>query len=479
MAETRWYLDPDRFFSPEPLQRTLARNLYQLVADLPIVSPHGHVDPRLFVDENARFGTPTELFIIPDHYVYRMLYSHGVPLESLGIPSRDGSPVESDHRKIWQIFAEHFYLFRGTPSGIWLKQELIEVFGIEEKLTAASAQRIYDRIMEQLDSPAFRPRVLYERFNIETLCTTDAVTTDLPHHRAIKESGWQGDIRPTYRADALFDVSSPNWLDHLKALEVVSGKNVTSFQAFLQALEQQRQLFKRFGATATDQAALTAFTEALSPTEAERIFQRALRGEVSSADAMKFMGHMLMESARMSVEDGMVMQLHIGSLRNYDRAVYARFGADKGFDIPVQSEFTNNLRPLLEKFGSHPNFTLIVFTLDESTLSRELAPLAGVYPALKLGPPWWFFDSINGINRYFDLVMETAGIYNSAGFNDDTRAFPSIPARHDVWRRLSANWVAGLVVRGIVDELDASEMVVDLVYRLPRQVYRLDAESRD
>jgi len=466
-------LDPDRYFDAEPAQRKVARELYQLVDDLPIVSPHGHVNPGLFVDETATFGTPTDLLIIPDHYVFRMLYSQGHSLESLGVPRDDGGPVESDHRKIWQIFADNFYLFRGAPSGSWLNQELEEVFGVTQKLDGRSAQGIYDLISEKLTLVEYQPRALFDKFNIEVLCTTDSATDSLEAHQKIADSNWEGSIRPTFRPDSVINLLTPGWRENIDSLTEISGVDVTSYSQFIHALENRRVFFKSMGATATDHAAYSALTQELDVNEAEGIFQKALTGSVSVAAAELFTAHMLMESVRMSVEDGLVMQIHVGSSRNHNTDLYEVFGTDKGADIPVRAEFTENFAPLLQKFGNNPKLSLIVFTLDETTFSRELAPLAGHYPALKLGPPWWFQDSINGMRRYFDTVMETAGIYNTTGFNDDTRAFPSIPARHDVWRRASANWLAGLLVTGVIDEQDASEMVVDLAYNLVKKAYQL------
>lgn len=467
-------LPEDRYFGPDPAQRDVARRLYETVADLPLICPHGHVDPRLFADPDYTFGSPTDLFLIPDHYIFRMLYSQGIPMASLGVPRRDGGPVERDHRKIWQVFAEHFYLFQGTPTGMWLAHELQAVFGIEDKLSGETAQDIYTRIEARLQSPGFRPRRLYEQFNIEVLCTTDAATDPLDHHRAIRDSGWTGRILPTFRPDAVVNLDAPGWRANIDELSRVSGIEVTGYPAFIRALEDRRAHFKAMGARATDHAAVTPYTAELSPREAEAIFQRALKGEATPDDAAGFTGHMLLESARMSVEDGLVMQLHPGSFRNHNPRVFERFGPDKGADIPLPTEYTRNLHPLLSRYGNDPRLTLILFTLDETTYARELAPLAGHYPAVKLGPPWWFYDSLNGMARFFDQVMETAGIYNTAGFNDDTRAFPSIPARHDLWRRAAANWAAGLVVRGIVDLADAEEMVRALAYDLAKEAYRLD-----
>jgi glucuronate isomerase len=382
--------------------------------------------------------------------------------------------VEQDHRKIWQTFAEHFHLFRGTPSGTWLAAELVEVFGVMEKLNGHTAQAIYDQIEARLAEPAFRPRALFERFNIETLCTTDAATDTLAQHQAMRASGWSGDIRPTFRPDAVVNLDAAGWRGNIDRLSQVSGIDVDSYSTFIQALEQRRAVFKQLGATATDHAAVTAHTERLSPENADVNFQLALQNRATAVDARRFTGHMLLEMARMSVEDGLVMQLHVGSVRNHNDEVYRRFGPDKGCDIPRSTDFVHDLQPLLNAWGNDQRLTLILFTLDETTYARELAPLAGHYPAVKLGPPWWFHDSFNGMRRYFDQVMETAGLYNTAGFNDDTRAYPSIPARHDLWRRASADWLAGLVVRHIVDEEDAHDMARELAYGLAKRAYKLD-----
>jgi glucuronate isomerase len=471
---TRSTFHPDRYFDPDPQQREIARTLYASIEHLPLVCPHGHVDPRTFADPDFNLGTPTDLFLIPDHYIFRMLYSQGISLERLGIPTVDGTEVETDHRCIWQIFGDNFHLFRGTPTGMWLTQELHSVFGVEEKLNGESAQSIYDHIAAQLMKPEFRPRSLFERFNIEVLATTDSATDSLKHHRAIRESGWKGRVVPTFRPDGVVNIDRPDWREHINRLADVCGFEVNSVSRLVQALEQQRAYFKEMGATATDHAALTPYTAELSEPEADRILQRALDGTAREDDAARFTAHLLMESARMSIEDGLVMQLHVGSYRNHNRMVFERFGSDKGADIPIPHEFTRNLSPLLNKYGNDSRLTLILFTVDESTYGRELAPLAGHYPAVKLGPPWWFNDSFNGMRRYRDLVMETAGLYNTVGFNDDTRAFPSIPARHDLARRLDADWIARLVVRGIVDVADAEEMARDLAYRLARSAYKFD-----
>ena len=470
---TRLILSPDRFFSPDPGVRHLAGELYQTVRDLPLVCPHGHVDPHLFSEAAATFGSPADLFIIPDHYVTRMLYSQGIPLEKLGIPPVGQAAVEGDHREIWRLFCEYFHLFRGTPSGIWLTHELSAVFGINDKPCAGNADQLFDALAEKLASPGYSPRQLYEKFNIQVLCTTDPATDPLLCHQAIRKSGWTGRILPTFRPDSLLNLDSPGWIPDIQRLSELSGVAISDYPSFIRALEERRTFFKSMGAVATDHAVIVPATHELIPAEAEQIIQRALKGTASRDDSIRFTAHMLMEMARMSMEDGLVMQIHPGSLRNHNASLYNHFGSDKGADIPVQTEYTHNLLALLNKYGNEPRLSLSVFSLDESTYSRELAPLAGHYPALKLGPPWWFHDSLNGMARYFDQVMETAGLFNTTGFNDDTRAFCSIPARHDVWRRASANWVAGLVARHLIDLADAEEMMNELASGLARRAYHL------
>ena len=465
-------LNPDRYFSPVPEVRRLARRLYERTAALPLVCPHGHVDPRLLA-EDAPFPDPAALIVVPDHYLVRMLYSQGVPMERLGIPARDGTPVETDPRRIWQTFAEHFYLFRGTPSAAWLRHELESVFGITERLDGASAERIYDQMQARLAEPAFRPRALFERFHIEVLCTTDAAGDSLEWHQRIRRSGWSGDVRPTFRPDLAIDLLHPGWAAEIDRLRALTGEAIGDFRSYVRALESRRAFFRSLGAAATDHAATTPYTTELSERAADELFSRALKGTATSDDQRAFTGHMLMEMARMSVEDGLVMQLHPGSARNHNERIHRRFGPDRGCDIPLRTEYTINLRPLLNKYGNEPGFRLILFTLDESTYSRELAPIAGHYPAVFLGPPWWFHDSIEGMRRFRAQVTETAGIYNTAGFNDDTRAFLSIPARHDVSRRVDAEFLADLAARHVIDADEAAEMSVALAYELPKRAYRL------
>ncbi len=465
-------LHSDRIFNPDPTIRKIARELYTEVKDLPLISPHGHVNPQIFA-ENKPFPDPAELFIIPDHYVFRMLYSQGVAMESLGVPTIDGSDVELDHRKIWQCFAENFYLFAGTPTGIWLTHEFTEVFGINEKLNGKNATVIYDILQDRLQSSEFLPKTLYKHFNIEVLITTDGASDALNHHIKIQQSDWGGRVIPCFRPDAVVNITDDSWKKEIENLGKAAKIEINSYTKFIKAIEDRRAYFKSMGAVSTDQGIISPYTHQLTVREADTIFQRALQGKATDEDAALFTANMLMEMARMSIEDGLVMQIHPGSFRNHNKTIFNKFGIDKGCDIPLQTEYTGNLYELLNKYGNDTRLTLVVFTLDESTYARELAPLAGHYPAMKLGPAWWFHDSIEGMTRFKERVIETAGIYNTVGFNDDTRAFVSIPARHDLSRRIDTNFLAGLVARHIIDMDDAQKMAHALAYDLAKITYKL------
>ncbi len=469
---TNKVLNDYRFFDPHEIVGKIAYELYESVRNLPIISPHGHVDARILA-ENEPFPDPAELIVIPDHYIYRMLYSQGIQLESLGVPSQDGTPVERDHRKIWQLFADHFYLFFGTPTGVWLAHEFEEVFGVEERLNGTNAMRIYDHMAEKLQTREFRPRSLFERFGLEVLTTTDAPGDSLQHHKTLQKSDLKGKVIPCFRPDPVVNIGLPGWKNAIRDLSKASGIEVRSYKKYIEALEKRREYFKSMGAVSTDQGVESPYAHRMSPTRAEAIFKNALRGKATEKESREFTANMLMEMARMSVEDGLVMQIHAGAMRNHNIAVFKKFGLDKGGDIPVQTEYTRNMHELLNTFGNKSSFTVVVFTLDESTYSRELAPLAGHYPAMRLGAPWWFHDSIQGMTRYRERVLETAGVYNTVGFTDDTRAFVSIPARHDLARRIDSNFLAGQVARHIMDKQEAAGIVKDLAYGLAKKTYKL------
>jgi len=465
-------LHEDRLLPAEPSQRAVARRLYAEVRGLPLVSPHGHTDPRWFADDQP-FSDPASLLIVPDHYVYRMLYSQGIPLEALGVPRQDGGTVERDGRKIWRLFCENWHLFRGTPTRMWFTQELHEVFGVREAPSAETADRLYDRIAECLGRPEFRPRALFERFNLEVLATTESPLDPLAHHEKLRASGWRGRVITTYRPDPVVDPDFEGFPRNVRKLGAIAGEDTASFTGYLRALENRRAYFAAHRATATDHGHPTAATSDLPRPDCERLFARALTGEATAEERERFRGQMLTEMARMSVEDGLVMQIHPGALRNHNPQVMAAFGRDKGADIPMRTDYVHALRPLLDLFGNERRLSIILFTLDESTYSRELSTLAGHYPVLKLGPPWWFHDSPEGMRRFRESVTETAGFYNTVGFNDDTRAFPSIPARHDVARRIDCGFLARLVVEHRLDEDEAREVAIDLAYRLAKRAYKL------
>ncbi|MBU2865413.1 glucuronate isomerase [Pacificibacter marinus] len=466
-------LDPDRLFPVEDRTRGLSREIYDGIKDLPIISPHGHTDPSWFArDDN--FPDPARLFVTPDHYVFRMFCSQGIDLASLGVPRVDGGETEQDPRKIWRVFAENLYLLRGTPSSMWLNHAFQEVFGIETPLSRDTADEIYDHIDACLNTDAFKPRALYDRFNIEALSTTEMALDDLKHHKTIGESDWNGTVISAYRPDNVIDPEFAGFTDNVMQLGALTGENTATWDGYLNAHRARRAYFKDVGrVTSSDHGHPTARTENFSAAVANELFQKALSGTCTADEADAFRGHMLTEMARMSLDDGLTMQIHAGSHRNHSGPVLEQFGRDKGFDIPTKTEFVNNLKPLLNAVGMERDLTVILFMLDETTQSRELAPLAGVYPALRLGPPWWFHDSFEGMKRFRENTTETAGFYNTVGFNDDTRAFCSIPARHDVARRVDAGYLATLVATGRLSRNEAHEVAQDLTYNLVKKAYRL------
>jgi glucuronate isomerase len=460
-------LHPDRLFPVDPATLAIARDLYSAVAKLPIISPHGHTDPEWWATD-APFGNASELLIHPDHYVFRMLYSQGVSLDDLGICNPDADPRES-----WRLFAERYHLFRGTPSRMWLDWVFAESFGIEVLLAAETSDHYYDMITEMLATDAFRPRALFERYNIEVIATTESPLDDLRHHKAIRDSGWKGRVITAYRPDPVVDPEFEGFGENLKTLSDLTSEDCFSWTGYLAAHRKRRAFFAEMGATSTDHGHPTALTADLSTSEAEALFAKVTRGNFTPADAELFRAQMLTEMAAMSVEDGLVMQIHPGSFRNHNPALFAKYGRDKGADIPTETGYVHELRPLLGKYGNDPRLSLIIFTLDESAYTRELAPLAGHYPALKLGPAWWFHDSPEGMRRFREMTTETAGFYNTVGFNDDTRAFLSIPARHDVARRMDCGFLARLVAEHRIEDWEAAELAEDLAYNLAKKAYKL------
>ncbi len=465
-------LHDDRLFPAEPVTRSIARRLHAGIRDLPIVSPHGHTDPRWFA-ENEPFPDPATLFVKPDHYIFRMLYSQGVRLEQLGIARKDGGPVEADPRAIWRLFASHWRLFRGTPTRLWFEHAASTLFGVNERLSADNADRIYDRIAERLGEPEFRPRALFERFDIEAIATTESALDDLRWHDMIRASGWGGKVVTAYRPDSVVDPEFEGFAGNLERFGEITGEDTASWAGYLAAHRKRRAFFMERGATSSDHGHASARTANLSGAECEKLFARVLKGKVSAEDADLFRGQMLTEMAKMSLDDGLVLQIHPGSFRNHNPQLFAAFGRDMGADIPRQTDYVAALKPLLDAVGNEPGLTVIAFTLDETSYSRELAPLAGHYPALKLGPGWWFLDAPEAMLRFRELTTETAGFYNTVGFNDDTRAYLSIPARHDVARRMDCHYLAKLVAEHRLGEDEAAELAHDLAYRLAKEAYKL------
>lgn len=458
----------DRLFPVEPGTRTIAKALYEQVRALPIISPHGHTQAAWFA-KNEPFPDPAKLFVQPDHYVYRMLYSQGVSMDELEI----GRAEMKDPRKVWRIFASHYYLFRGTPTRIWLDFCFQELFGLEERLSEKTADHYYDVISEKLKTPEFLPRALYDRFQLEVLATTDSPLDSLQDHQAIRDSDWKAKILPTFRPDSVVDPGFVGFAGNIERLGGLTGENTSTWTGYLKSLLATRARFRAVGCTATDHGHPTAQTANLSAVEAEALFERVLGGKADAAEQELFRAQMLTEMARMSLEDGLVMQIHPGSVRNHNLKVFEKYGRDSGADIPEPTNYVSALRPLLDAFGNERDLSIILFTLDESTYSRELAPLAGHYPCLKLGPSWWFHDSPEGMMRFRESVTETAGFYNTVGFNDDTRAFLSIPARHDVARRVDCAFLARLVSEHRLDEDEAFELAHELAYGLAKKAYRL------
>jgi glucuronate isomerase len=461
-------IHPDRLFPAEANARRIATTLYQHVRTLPIISPHGHTQAAWFAG-NQPFSDPAQLFVQPDHYVSRMLYSQGVSLEDLEI----GQPELKDARKIWRIFAGHYYLFRGTPTRLWLDFAFQELFGFQQRLSEKTADLYFDTISEKLQTPEFLPRALYERFNLEVLATTDSPLDSLSDHEAIRESDWKARILPTFRPDPVVDPEFAGFAENIAKLGERTKEDTSTWMGYLNALRLTRARFRELGCAATDHGHPTARTANLPEPEAAELFRRVIAASADAQQQELFRAQMLTEMARMSLADGLVMQIHPGSARNHNRKLYEQYGRDLGADIPTPTNYVDALRPLLDQFGNERGLTIILFTLDESAYSRELAPLAGHYPCLRLGPPWWFHDSPEGMTRFREQVTETAGFYNTVGFNDDTRAFLSIPARHDMARRTDCAFLAKLVAEHRLEEDEALEVAHDLAYGLVKKAYRL------
>ncbi|MEJ3403710.1 glucuronate isomerase [Rathayibacter sp. YIM 133350] len=463
---------PDRLLPAEPSQRSIARRLYDEVRHSPIYSPHGHVPVRMLLDDEP-FPDPAALLITPDHYVLRLLHAVGVPLDELGV-GRNGAAPTAGGRAVWRKLCEHWDVFLGTPVRFWFESELSEVFGITEQPSTENADELYDQLADALARDSFRPRALFDRFGIAVLATTDDPADDLSAHRALRDDpSFSGRVLPTFRADRYMNPAESTWPEYLSRLATVSDTDTGTYAGLLSALRARRAAFAEAGATATDTGVLDAGSEPLAVADAERIHAAGLAGSVSPDDAVAYRRNLLYRLAEMSSEDGLVMQLHPGVIRNHHQPTLAAYGPDTGHDLPDVGAFTRPLAPILRDFGTDPTFRLVLFTVDETTFSREIAPLAGFYPSVYAGAPWWFLDSPSGITRYRQAVTDSAGFSKTSGFIDDTRAFCSIPARHDVSRRTDAAYLASLVATHQITEDDAVSLAHRLVDGIPRATFRL------
>jgi glucuronate isomerase len=451
----------------------MARRLYEATKALPIVSPHGHCSP-IQLAEDQWDGDPALELVTRDHYLLRLMYSQGVRLEALGVDPVHGQATAVEGRQVWRELAEHYTLFSGTPSKLWLDHTLAAVFEVDEPLVPATADDLYDHLASCFTSDEFSPRALFDRFGIEFLATTDGALDPLAAHAGLRGSEWSGRVVPTFRPDDIVDPDRPAFESNLTKLGELTGCDVSTWKGYLEAVRQRRAHFVAAGATASDHGHPSASTTDLSERDAVDLFAKVVTGTQSAGEAELFRGQMLVEMATMSLEDGLVLQIHAGAWRNHNPSLWARFGPDMGADIPQATNYVATLKPLLDRFGNDPALTVVVYTLDETTYSRELAPLAGHYPALRLGPPWWFFDSPEGLRRYYNLVTETAGFANTVGFNDDARSLLTIPARHDVARRVNAGYLAGLVAEHRMEEPEAADIAADLAYHLARGAFRTE-----
>lgn len=466
-------LHPDRLFPAEPQTRAVARKLYEQVKDLPIISPHGHVPPAWIADD-IPFKNATDLLLTPDHYVNRVLHGQGVDLGDLGVPVGRTDFTDEQAREAWRIFSSHYELFRGTPMKYWMDMELVEVFGINQRPCAENADEVYDAINAQLASDAFKPRALLKQFNISFLATTDDPLDDLEHHgKLAADDSVATAVVPTFRPDKYLEAGRDDWNALIDALGEKSGHNTDTFAGWVLAMENRREFFKSMGAVSSDHAHLDLGTQPLPATEAASVYARARRREASADETDALRRTFMFEMARMASEDGLVMTLHPAVARNHHQATFERFGADVGGDIPVAIEVVEALRPMLNAFGTNPNFRVILFGQDETVYSREVGPLAGFYPSVYVGPPWWFIDAPDAIMRWRKSVTEYGTFYKTTGFVDDTRAFMSIPARHDLSRRVDSAYLAGLVVQHRLELDEAQELARAFVVDLPRKAFNI------
>ena len=449
--------------------RELARDLYEDVADAPIISPHGHVDPALLLRDEP-FPDPAELLLTRDHYITRLLFASGASFADFG---RDPQQASAPARGLARARLELAPLRRHRERILARVRARDAVPRARTNCRRRTPMRYTTASWPCSTSREFRPRALFTQFGIEVLATTDDPLDDLEVHRLL--AGEPGAHRsraadlpprrlPRPRRCGLLGSRADSARDHR------TGRDIRRLP---RALEDRRAHFVSRGAVSADHGVYEPFTAELSSADAERLFRGAREGVLDPDAQRLFRGHMLFQMARMSVDDGLVMTVHPGVRRNHHTALFDRFGPDAGHDIPVRVEYTENLRPLLNAFGTAPGFHLVLFAIDETVYSREVAPLAGFYPSVYIGAPWWFLDAPDAALRFRSAVTETAGFYRSSGFIDDTRAFLSIPARHDMSRRMDASFLARLVAEERVSMPTARRIARDLVDAIPREVFKL------
>ncbi len=464
-------LHPDRLFPAEARTRDVARDLYASVKDLPIISPHSHVPPE-WIAQDIPFRDPASLLITPDHYINRMMHARGVDLADLGVGQGELSEAES--RRAFRLLCENWIAYHGTPVRYWLESELVDIFGVTVRPSAETADAIYDQIAEWIAKDTSRPRALMDSFDIAVLATTDDPCDDLGHHRALRDDpSFTRRVLPTFRPDRYLEPARADWVELVDRLGAVCGQDVGTYAGYVAALEDRRAYFKAHGAVSTDHSHRDLRTDILTVADATRIYAAARSGTATSEECVALQRHMVSEMARMAHEDGLTMTLHPAVARNHHTPTFAAYGADVGADIPIRVEATEALAPLLNAYGTSRNFNLVVFTMDETLYARELAPLAGFYPVMYVGVPWWFIDAPDAIRRFRRATTEAAGFTRTSGFIDDTRAFCSIPARHDMSRRLDCGHLAELVVEHRLALDEAAEVARLLVAEQPRTVFKL------
>jgi len=340
--------------------------------------------------------------------------------------------------------------------------------------SAETADEIYDRIDALLKTDAFRPRELFDHFNIQFIATTDDPCDDLHFHQALAANQeWQRRIVPTFRPDKYLEPLKETWKADVDLLGELSGVDTGSYAGWVAAMENRRAYFKANGAVSTDHSHQDAEAEPLDAAEAELLYAAARAESIAADDAARLRKDFVFQQARMASEDGLVMTIHPAVARNHHIPTFEKYGADVGCDFPISVEFVRALKPMLNAFGTNPNFQLIIFTMDETVYSRELGPMASFYPSVYAGVPWWMIDAPDATARFRRAITETCGFGKTTGMIDDTRALLSIPARHDMARRLDCGYLAELVGDHRLSMDEAMDTAHDLVAVQSQRAFKL------